>query len=90
MERGSSSNSFVSEHSTDIHSTDASSAPPTTASVTNNIPGAVMKQNQLRPLRLVREQAGTEEEEARKKANRGSWFGFFKGASLEAGGKTES
>jgi hypothetical protein len=48
-----------------------------------------MKQNQLRPLRLVREQAAAEDEEAAKKANRGSWFGFFKGASLEAGGKSE-
>jgi hypothetical protein len=90
IERGSSSNSFVSEQSADIHSTDASSAAPTTAPVSNNIPGAVMKQNQLRPLRLVREQAAIEDEEAAKKANRGSWFGFFKGTSLEAGGKAES
>jgi hypothetical protein len=89
IDRGSSSNSFASEHSADIHSTDASSATPTTAPASNNIPGAVMKQNQLRPLRLVREQAAVEEEEAAKKANRGSWFGFFKGTSLEAGGKAE-
>ena len=88
-ERGSSSNSFVSERSADVHSTDASSAAPTTAPASSNIPGAVMKQNQLRPLRLVREQAGLEDEETAKKANRGSWFGFFKGTSLEAGGKTE-
>ena len=88
-ERGSSSNSFVSERSADVHSTDASSAAPPTAPASSTIPGAVMKQNQLRPLRLVREQAGLEDEEAAKKANRGSWFGFFKGASLEAGGKAE-
>jgi hypothetical protein len=90
IDRGSSSNSFVSERSADVHSTDASSAAPPTAAASTNIPGAVMKQNQLRPLRLVREQAGIEEDEAAKKANRSSWFGFFKGASLEAGGKTES
>jgi hypothetical protein len=90
IDRGSSSNSFVSEHSADIPSTDASSAAPPTAPASTNIPGAVMKQNQLRPLRLVREQAAIEEDEAAKKANRGSWFGFFKGASLEAGGKNES
>jgi len=48
-----------------------------------------MKQNQLRPLRLVREQAAAEDEEAAKKANRNSWFGFFKGTSLETGGKAE-
>ena len=89
-ERGSSSNSFVSERSADVHSTDASSAAPATAPASNNIPGAVMKQNQLRPLRLVREQAGIEDEEAAKKANRGSWFGFFKGAGIETGGKAES
>jgi hypothetical protein len=91
VERGSSSNSFVSEHSADVYSTDASSAAPAPApaATSNNIPGAVMKQNQLRPLRLVREQAAAEDEEAAKKANRGSWFGFFKGTSLEAGGKAE-
>ena len=90
VDRGSSSNSFVSERSADFHSTDASSAAPAAAPASTNIPGAVMKQNQLRPLRLVREQAGFEDEEAAKKANRSSWFGFFKGASLEGGGKSES
>ena len=90
IERGSSSNSFVSEQSGDVHSTDASSAAPTAASTSTNIPGAVMKQNQLRPLRLVREQAAIEDEEAAKKANRGSWFGFFKGASIETGAKADS
>ncbi len=91
VDRGSSSNSFVSEHSTDMHSTDASSATPTTHSGSNAVPGAVMKQNQLRPLRLVREQNDNrEDEEAAKKANnRQSWFGFFKGTTLEAGSKSE-
>jgi hypothetical protein len=89
VERSSSSNSFVSEQSGDMHSTDASSAAPVTATTSNSIPGAVMKQNQLRPLRLVREQAAAEDEEAAKKSNRTSWFGFFKGTSLETGGKAE-
>ena len=91
VDRGSSSNSFVSEHSADVHSTDASSAAPTTHSGSNIVPGAVMKQNQLRPLRLVREQNDNREEEeaAAKKANRQSWFGFFKGTALEATSKTE-
>lgn len=40
------------------------------------IPGAVMKQNQMRPLRLVN-QVKDEEEQARKQANRGSWMGWF-------------
>lgn len=39
------------------------------------IPGAVMKQNQMRPLRLVNQVK--DEEEAQKKANRGSWMGWF-------------
>jgi len=90
VERGSSSNSFVSEHSADVHSTDASSVAPTTGSG-SVVPGAVMKQNQLRPLRLVREQQAPnfDDEEAAKKANRGSWFGFLKGTSIEASGKAE-
>lgn len=91
-ERGSSSNSFVSDHSGDFNSTDASSATPTAASGSNVVPGAVMKQNQLRPLRLVREQEQEhqEEEEALRRANRQSWFGFFKPAGLDASGKPSS
>jgi hypothetical protein len=56
------------------------------------VPGAVMRQNQLRPLRLVREQGGYdfEEDAAKKAANRGSWFGFFKGASIEAVTKSDA
>ena len=83
-EHGSSRNSVSSDQSGEVHSTDASSAAQTTHSGANAVPPAVMKQNQLRPLRLVREQAGIDEAEVARKANRGSWFGFFKGASLEA------
>lgn len=47
------------------------------------IPGAVMKQNQMRPLRLVNQVK--DEEEAQKKANRGSWMGWFnRGAAEQA------
>jgi hypothetical protein len=42
-----------------------------------------MKQNQLRPLRLVQAQS-QEDEDARKRANRGSWMGWFKGSMIEA------
>lgn len=80
--RGSSANSVTSDHSGEKDSTDNSSA-QTSGQGTNNIPGAVMKQNQLRPLRLVRDQLSNEENDAQKKANRGSWMGWFKGASLE-------
>lgn len=79
-ERDSGSNSVTSEHSGEIHSTDTPS-PPHTVQNANVIPGAVMKQNQLRPLRLVREQE--DDEAARKKANRGSWMGWFNRGSGE-------
>ena len=90
--RGSSSNSVSSGHSGDMPSNEASS---TTAQAPvpgmSNVPGAVMKQNQLRPLRLVREQAQNQlDEDEAKRANRASWFGFFKGASVEANQKTET
>lgn len=80
----SSSNSMVSDHSLEgAESTDASSA---RASVMSNtpavVPGAVMKQSQLRPLRLVQEKALNEEEQ--KKANRGSWMNWFQKGSAEA------
>ncbi|EXJ89297.1 hypothetical protein A1O3_02363 [Capronia epimyces CBS 606.96] len=48
-----------------------------------NLPGAVMKQNQLRPLRLVQEQSQMDEE-MQKRANRGSWIGWLRGSSIEA------
>ncbi|KAJ9608309.1 hypothetical protein H2200_007297 [Cladophialophora chaetospira] len=78
--RGSSSaNSFISDsHSEEQKSnTDGSSIAPQVGGERrdqSNIPGAVMKQNQLRPLRLVQEQTA-EDEAAAKKANRGSIFG---------------
>lgn len=82
---GSSTNSVSSEHSeeqrstTEVGSTGASGSQ---GQGQGSIPGAVMKQNQLRPLRLVQEQ--TAEEEAQKRANRGSWMGWLRGGSIEA------
>ena len=81
--RGSSANSVTSDHSGEKDSTTDNSSAQTSSHGANNIPGAVMKQNQLRPLRLVRDQLSNEENDAQKKANRGSWMGWFKGASLE-------
>jgi len=81
---GSSANSITSEHSDEQRSgTDGSSTAQTSSQGQANIPGAVMKQNHLRPLRLVQEQVATDEEE-RKKANRGSWMGWLRGSTLEA------
>ena len=80
QDRSSSANSVASEVSGEKDSTDASSA-PTSNPGSGNIPPAVMKQNQLRPLRLVKEQ--NDELEAQKKANRGSWMGWLKGANPE-------
>ena len=81
--RGSSGNSISSDHSLDRErsSTDASSGP--SAGPGPNIPGAVMKQSQLRPLRLVQERS-REDEDAQKRLNRGSWMGWFKGSTIEA------
>lgn len=89
-EPSSSRNSVTSGESLERQSTEATSAqasvhtgdhrqsmmsPPVTA--------GVMKQNQLRPLRLVQNQDA--EEEARKKANRQSWMGnWFSKSSIEA------
>lgn len=84
---GSSSNSFVSDHSGGVDSTGTS--PPRNSNV---IPTAgVMTQSKLRPLRLVQENREMESgdqggltrsntdlnEAARKKANRSSWMGWF-------------
>lgn len=81
---GSSANSVTSDHSDEQRSaTDASSTAQSTAQSQANIPGAVMKQNHLRPLRLVQEQVATEEEIA-KRANRGSWMGWLRGNTPEA------
>lgn len=84
---GSSRNSVASDNSlghdrssvTDASSVQINNAPgPGPA-----IPGAVMKQNQMRPLRLVNQVK--DEDEAQKKANRGSWMGWFnRGAGEQA------
>ena len=95
---GSSSNSVITDHSGDLDSNGERPSPPRStqghggAGSMNNYTGAVMKQSQLRPLRLVQEnkelesghQGGSvrsiaeEDEAARKKANRGSWMaGWF-------------
>ncbi|KIV90501.1 hypothetical protein PV10_07800 [Exophiala mesophila] len=84
---GSSTNSVNSEHSEEQRSTtEVSSTGPGSSQGQGqgqgSIPGAVIKQNQLRPLRLVQEQ--TAEEEAQKRANRGSWMGWLRGGSIEA------
>lgn len=84
QQAGSSANSVTSEHSDEQRSgTDGSSTAQTSSQGQGNIPGAVMKQNHLRPLRLVQEQVATEEDE-RKRANRGSWMGWLRGSTLEA------
>jgi hypothetical protein len=73
-ERSSRTNSMLSEHSGEVNSQDTPS-PPREKQGPNALPGAVMKQSQLRPLRLVRENTSLEDDEAaRKKANRGSWM----------------
>lgn len=79
----SSSNSALSRDSGEVPS------PPRNAAGNTTYTGAVMTQSKLRPLRLVqenkemetlkerRQSVMTEEEVARKKANRGSWMGWF-------------
>ena len=54
----------------------------TTQGSSKVIPGAVMKQNQMRPLRLVN-QVKDEEEADRKANNRGSWMGWFNRGAAE-------
>lgn len=89
---GSSSNSTLSDHSGEL---DAPSSPRNNAASTNYT-GAVMTQNRLRPLRLVQEnremeggpsgvaqRVKDEEEAARRKANRGSWMGWFNRGAQE-------
>lgn len=80
----SSSASIVSEHSLERQSTEATSYPASTHTTSKeqtggvgpNIPGAVMKQSQLRPLRLVKE-TGVEDELAKRNSNRSSWLGWL-------------
>ncbi|KIW15683.1 hypothetical protein PV08_05733 [Exophiala spinifera] len=86
--RVSSANSVTSDHSDEQRSTTDGSSPVGVSGGAPshqppaNIPGAVMKQNQLRPLRLVQTQNA--EEEAQKRANRSSWMGWLRGSSIEA------
>ena len=81
---GSSSNSAFSRESGEGPS------PPRNSAGNTNYTGAVMTQSKLRPLRLVQENQEiesvpvgrrgdiiSEEDAARKKANRGSWMGWF-------------
>ena len=59
------------------------SSPPRNNAGNTVYTGAVMTQSKLRPLRLVQEKetaqarVASEEEAARKRANRGSWMGWF-------------
>lgn len=84
---GSSANSVTSDHS-DEHRSHQDGSPSAAAAGhgqtpgQGSIPGAVMKQNQLRPLRLVQEQTMAEDE-LQKRANRGSWMGWLRGSALE-------
>ncbi|KAB8079087.1 hypothetical protein BDV29DRAFT_165383 [Aspergillus leporis] len=73
----SSSNSVTSDPAGDTASTGATSNSPRSSTGMTNYTGAVMTQSKLRPLRLVSETKAAEEEEARKKANRGSWIPWF-------------
>lgn len=70
-------NSLRSEHSGEVNSHEPPS-PPRDRQGPNALPAAVMKQNQLRPLRLGGTNAASaaveEDEAARKKANRASWM----------------
>ncbi|EEH19313.1 hypothetical protein PABG_01632 [Paracoccidioides brasiliensis Pb03] len=83
--RVSTSPSVRSDRSGEVASTtESTSSPPLSGPGMNNYTGAVMTQNKLRPLRLVQEnkelEGGDEQaadEEARKKANRGSWMSWF-------------
>ena len=89
---GSSSNSAFSRDSGEGPS------PPRNNAGNTNYTGAVMTQSKLRPLRLVQENQEmesapvgrradlmSEDEMARKKANRGSWMGWFNRGKDEGG-----
>ncbi|KAF9883823.1 hypothetical protein FE257_002760 [Aspergillus nanangensis] len=73
----SSSGSVTSDPPGDTASTGATSSSPRSSTGMTNYTGAVMTQNKLRPLRLVSETKAAEEDDARKKANRGSWMSWF-------------
>ncbi|EGE03437.1 hypothetical protein TEQG_02473 [Trichophyton equinum CBS 127.97] len=82
--------SLTSDRSGDVGSMEggaASASPPRSGPGMNNYTGAVMQQNKLRPLRLVQENQEMDadpltDEAARKKANRGSWAGWFNRGSF--------
>lgn len=89
---GSSSNSAFSRDSGEVPS------PPRNSAGNTNYTGAVMTQSKLRPLRLVQENQDmegapisrraeliSEDDMARKKANRGSWMGWFNRGKDEGG-----
>lgn len=81
--RLSSSDSMSSDVNAEVSSLGATSTPPSRpSSGMNNYTGAVMTQNRLRPLRLVREneeenEPSQDDEAANKKANRASWISWF-------------
>lgn len=88
--RFSSAASLTSDRSGDVGSMEggaASASPPRSGPGMNNYTGAVMQQSKLRPLRLVQENQEMDadsqaDEAARKKANRGSWAGWFNRGSF--------
>ncbi|PGH01031.1 hypothetical protein GX51_05467 [Blastomyces parvus] len=74
--------SVSSDRSGEVGSAEGTSSPQRSSPGMNNYTGAVMTQNKLRPLRLVQENKELEggdqaDDEARKKANRGSWISWF-------------
>ncbi|KAH8704837.1 hypothetical protein BGW36DRAFT_421428 [Talaromyces proteolyticus] len=82
--RLSSSDSMSSDANAEVNSLGATSTPPSRSSSSmNNYTGAVMTQNRLRPLRLVRENqelengSSQDDEAANKRANRASWISWF-------------
>ena len=93
----SSSNSALSRDSGEVPS------PPRNRAGETTYTGAVMTQSRLRPLRLVQENKEMENQQlrrisiiadeeiaARKKANRGSWIGWFNRGKDEAGPRSIS
>jgi len=93
----SSSNSILSDHSGDV----GTPSPPRSTGGSANFTGAVTTQNKLRPLRLVQENKELESgdhgrgvrppednDAAKKKANRGSWMGWFNKGKEEEAPKT--
>ncbi|KAI9879751.1 MAG: hypothetical protein M1830_007376 [Pleopsidium flavum] len=91
------SNSILSDHSGEV----GTPSPPRSTAGSANFTGAVTTQNKLRPLRLVQENKEMEsgdqgggarpsedEDAAKKKANRGSWMGWFNRGKEEEAPRT--